>query len=51
MREYVRAVNEGAVPCIESALDCLKENEMRKAYEAALKEYTDVSKFNNVFPL
>ena len=43
LQEYVRAVNEGVVPCIESALDSLKENVLRKAYVTALRAYREVS--------
>ena len=40
--EYVRAINEGGVPCIESALDVMIEKECREAYETALALYNKV---------
>ena len=43
LREYVSAVNEGAVPCIESALVSLKKSQQRYANETALSDYINVS--------
>ena len=40
---YVDSVNDGGVPCIESAIDVMKRNECIKAYEAALEAYQKVS--------
>ena len=42
MREYVRAINEGEVPCIESANDIMKENELRRTNEMELMAYGEV---------
>ena len=42
VREYARAFNKNTVPCIESAIDIMKEPKLWWAYEKALQEYAEV---------
>ena len=47
VKEYVRCINEGAVPCIESTIELMKRNQCKNASSSALELYKEVTNMVN----
>lgn len=51
LKSYVKAVNDGGVPCIESTLTTMAEIENKKAVKLAVEKYTQLMAEKAVLPV